>query len=105
MSNIHKLTQVHPDAKIGKNVTIEPFTNIGADVIIGDDCWIGSNVNIFDGARIGKACRIFPGASISAIPQDLKYAGEKTILEIGDNTTIREFVTLNKGTNAAGRTS
>jgi UDP-N-acetylglucosamine acyltransferase len=104
MSKIHTLTVVHPDAKIGKNVTIEPFTNIGADVVIGDDCWIGSNVTIFDGARIGKGCKIFPGAVISAVPQDLKYEGEQTTTEIGDNTIIRECVTLNRGTKAAGKT-
>lgn len=101
---IHPLAYIHPDAKIGKNVTIDPFTNIQGDVVIGDNTWIGSNVTVFDGARIGKNCKIFPGAVIAAIPQDLKYQGEKTTAEIGDNTMIREFVTLNKGTAAAGRT-
>ncbi len=89
---------VHPDAKIGKNVEIGHFTSISGDVEIGDGTWIGSNVTIMDGARIGKNCRIFPGAVISAIPQDLKFEGERTTAEIGDNTTIRECVTINRGT-------
>lgn len=89
---------IHPGARIGKNVTIEPFTTIYEDVEIGDGTWIGPNVTIMDGARIGKNCKIFPGAVISAIPQDLKFAGEETNTEIGDNTTIREFVTINRGT-------
>lgn len=96
---ISPLAYIHPDAKIGEKVTIEPFTTIAADVIIGEGTWIGPNVSIMDGARIGKNCRIFPGAVISAIPQDLKYSGEHTTATIGDNTTIREYVTINKGTN------
>jgi UDP-N-acetylglucosamine acyltransferase len=94
----HPLTYVHPQAKIGENVTIEPFTTIHADVVIGDGSWIGPNVTIFDGARIGKNVRIFPGAVISAVPQDLKFKGEETTVEIGDGTTIRECVTINRGT-------
>lgn len=97
-------THIHPEAKIGKNVTIDPFTVIHNDVEVGDGTWIGSNVTIFQGARIGKNCRIFPGAVISAVPQDLKFDGEITTAEIGDNTTIREFVTINKGTKANGKT-
>lgn len=89
---------VHKDAKIGKDVTIDPFSYIAADVEIGEGTWIGPNVTIMDGARIGKNCRIFPGAVISAIPQDLKFVGEETTVEIGDNTTIRECVTINRGT-------
>lgn len=97
-------SQVDSKAKLGKNVTVDPFTTIQADVEIGDDTWIGPNVTIFNGARIGKNCKIFPGAVISAIPQDLKYEGEQTTAIIGDNTTIREFVTVNKGTKALGKT-
>lgn len=89
---------IHENAKIGKDVTVDPFSYIGADVEIGDGCWIGPNVTIMDGARIGKNCRIFPGAVISAIPQDLKYEGENTTVEIGNNTTIRECVTINRAT-------
>ena len=94
------LAYVHPQAKIAKNVVIEPFVNIEKNVEIGEGTWIGSNVTIMEGARIGKNCRIFPGAVISAIPQDLKFNGEETIARIGDNTTIREFVTINLGTKA-----
>lgn len=98
MSAISELASVHPDAELGNNVEIGPFTSISADVKIGDGTWIGPNVTIMDGARIGSGCRIFPGAVISAIPQDLKFKGEKSTAEIGDNTTIRECVTVNRGT-------
>ena len=98
------LAYVHPGAKIAKNVVVEPFTTISNDVIIGDGTWIGSNVTIMEGARIGKNCTIFPGAVISAIPQDLKYNGEETTAEIGDNTTIRECVTINHGTKDRSKT-
>lgn len=94
------LAYVHPQAKLAKNVVIEPFVNIEKNVEIGDGTWIGSNVTIMEGARIGKNCKIFPGAVIAAIPQDLKYDGEDTLVRIGDNNTIREFVTINRGTKA-----
>ncbi|MFJ1425773.1 acyl-ACP--UDP-N-acetylglucosamine O-acyltransferase [Capnocytophaga canimorsus] len=92
------LAYVHPGAKIAKNVVIEPFAVIHNNVVIGEGSWIGSNVTIMEGARIGKNCSIYPGAVISANPQDLKYQGEETTTHIGDNTTIRECVTINKGT-------
>ncbi len=92
------LAFVHPGAKIAKNVVIEPFTTINNDVVIGEGSWIGSNVTIMEGARIGKNCSILPGSVISAPPQDLKYNGEETQTVIGDNTTIRECVTINRGT-------
>ncbi|MFL1895520.1 acyl-ACP--UDP-N-acetylglucosamine O-acyltransferase [Aquimarina sp. 2-A2] len=92
------LAYVHPGAKIAKNVVIEPFTTIHGNVVIGEGTWIGSNVTIMEGARIGKNCSIFPGAVISAIPQDKKFNDEDTVTEIGDNTTIRECVTINRGT-------
>src|ERR1051326_6674471 len=95
---ISNLSSIHPKAKIASNVTVEPFSTIYDDVEIGEGTWIGPNVSIMQGARIGKNCRIFPGAVISAIPQDLKYKGEVTTAEIGDNTTIRECVTMNRGT-------
>ncbi len=98
------LAYVHPDAKIADNVVIEPFVSIDHDVIIGEGTWIGSSVTIMPGTRIGKNCRIFPGAVIGAIPQDLKFKGEYTTLEIGNNTTIREYVTINRGTAARGKT-
>lgn len=92
------LAYVHPGAKIARNVVIEPFTTIYNNVEIGEGTWIGSNVTIMEGARIGRNCKIFPGAVISAEPQDLKFEGEVTTVEIGDNTTIRECVTINRGT-------
>jgi len=99
------MNQIHPDARIGQNVEIGPFTTIAADVEIGEGTWIGPNVTIMDGARIGKHCRIFPGAVISAIPQDLKFDGENTTAEIGDHSTIRECVTINRGTKDKFKTS
>ena len=93
------LAYVHPGAKIAKNVVIEPFAIIHNNVEIGEGSWIGSNVTIMEGARIGKNVNIFPGAVISAVPQDKKYEGENTTAEIGDNTTIRECVTINRGTS------
>tara|TARA_R110002124_G_scaffold274415_1_gene444280 strand:- start:3507 stop:4289 length:783 start_codon:yes stop_codon:yes gene_type:complete len=98
------LAYIHPQAKIARNVVVEPFTTINNDVEIGSGTWIGSNVTIMEGARIGKNCRIFPGAVISAIPQDLKFEGEDSLTVIGDNTTIRECVTINRGTNDRGKT-
>jgi len=95
----YPLANVHPEAKIGNNVTIEPFATVKKDVIIGDGCWIGPNVVLWEGARLGKNVKVYPGASISSIPQDLKFAGEKTETYIGDNTSIREFVTISRGTN------
>jgi UDP-N-acetylglucosamine acyltransferase len=97
---IHPHTYIHPGAKLATNVKVDPFSVIHPNVEIGEGTWIGSNVTIMDGARIGSNCRIFPGAVISAIPQDLKYSGEDTTAEIGDNTTIREFVTINRGSKA-----
>ncbi len=95
---IQPLAYIHPQAKIAENVVIEPFVTIYKDVVIGEGTWIGSNVTIMDGARIGKNCRIFPGAVISAPPQDMKYKGEPSTVTVGDNTIIRECVTLNRGT-------
>ena len=89
---------------MGQNVTISNFTTICDDVEIGDGTWIGPNVTIFPGARIGKNCKIFPGAVIAAVPQDLKFAGEYTTVEIGDNNVIRECCTINRGTAASGKT-
>ncbi len=101
---IHQLTAVDPRAKIGKNVTIEPFTTIGANVIVGSDTWIGPNVTIMENVKIGKNCKIFPGTVIGAVPQDLKFDGEDTQVIIGDGTTLRECVTINRGTKALGYT-
>src|SRR5210317_152964 len=98
------LAYIHPGAKIATNVVVEPFTTIHNNVHIGSGTWIGSNVTIMEGARIGKNCRIFPGAVISAIPQDLKFEGEDSLAVIGDNVTVRECATINRGTKAYGKT-
>ena len=103
--SISKLAYVHVDARIGANVTIEPFATVYGDVVIGDGTWIGPNSTLMDGARIGSKCRIFPGAVISAIPQDLKFAGEQTTAEVGDGTTVRECVTINRGTADRGKSA
>ncbi len=100
----YRLSNVHAEAKIGKDVVIEPFVTIEKDVEIGDGCWIGANAVIKNYTRIGKNCKVFHGAVVGAIPQDLKFAGEITYVEIGDNTTIRECVTINRGTVAKGKT-
>lgn len=99
------LAYVHPAAKIAQSVVIDPFVTIDANVEIGEGTRICSNVTILEGARIGRNCTIFPGAVIGAIPQDLKFRGEDTLAIIGDNTTIRECVTVNRGTAARGRTT
>ena len=99
-----KYVNVHPDAKIGNNVHIGDFSIIHEDVEIGDNTVIHGNVTVFPGARIGSGVTIFPGAVISAIPQDLKFRGEETQAYIGDGTTLRECVTVNRGTAAKGKT-
>ncbi|HXI00134.1 MAG TPA: acyl-ACP--UDP-N-acetylglucosamine O-acyltransferase [Sphingobacteriaceae bacterium] len=101
---IQPLAYIHPQAKIADNVVIEPFVTIHQNVVIGEGTWIGPNVTIMSGARIGKNCRIFPGAVISGVPQDLKFNGEETTAEIGDNTIIRECVTINRGTKDKWKT-
>jgi UDP-N-acetylglucosamine acyltransferase len=101
---IQPLAYVHPGAEIADNVVVEPFVTIHKNVKIGKGTWVGSNVTIMEGAEIGENCRIFSGAVISAIPQDLKFDGEPSKVIIGDNTTIRECVTVNRGTSATGKT-
>lgn len=98
------LAYIHPEAQIGSNVIIDPFVTIDKNVIIGDGSHICSNATILSGSRIGKNCLICSGAVIGGIPQDLKFKGEETTAEIGDNTTIREFVTVNRGTASKGKT-
>jgi UDP-N-acetylglucosamine acyltransferase len=101
---IQPLSYVNPNAKISDNVVIDPFVTIAKNVEIGKGTWIGSNVTIMEGARIGENCKIFPGAVISGVPQDLKFDGEKSLTIIGDNCTIRECATINRGTSATGKT-
>lgn len=95
---VSEMASVDPKAKIAEGVEIGPFTTVYGDVVIEEGTWIGPNVTIMDGARIGKHCKIFPGAVISAIPQDLKFEGEASTVEIGDYTTVRECCTINRGT-------
>ena len=101
---VSNLAYVHPNAQLGENVTVEPFAYISENVKIGDGTWIGPHSTIFDGARIGRNCKIFAGAVISGIPQDLKFRGEESTAEIGNDTTVREGVTINRGTAAVGKT-
>jgi UDP-N-acetylglucosamine acyltransferase len=95
---------IHPNAQLSSNVEIGAYSYIDEDVIIGEGTKIGPNVTIFKGSRIGKYCKIFPGAVIGAEPQDLKFEGEYSTVEIGDNTTIRECATINRGTKVTGTT-
>lgn len=95
---ISPLANVSPKARIGTNVTIEPFATVYADVEIGDGTYIHPNAVIYPDSVIGKNCKIFPGAIIGIVNQDLKYRGEKSTTVIGDNTTIREYATIHKGT-------
>lgn len=101
---ISSLASIHPNARIGNNVIIDPFAVIHDNVVIADDTHIMSHAVLLPYTRIGKNCRIFPGAVIGAIPQDLKYVGEETTVEIGDHTTIRECVTVNRGTKDKWKT-
>ena len=96
---ISNLAQIHPEAKIGKNVTVEAFALVDKDVVIGDNTWVGTGAVIRDGARIGKNCQVHTGAVVSSVPQDLKFGGEYTTAEIGDDTIIREYVTISRGTS------
>lgn len=99
------LAYVHPESTVADNVVIEPYVTIDKDCVVGEGTRIGSNATILPGTRIGNNCNIFPGAVIGAIPQDLKFRGEYSTVEIGNHTTIREFVTINRGTAARGKTT
>jgi len=101
---ISPLANIHPNSEIAESAIIDPFVSISEDVEIGENTHIHPNVVIYDGARIGNNVTIYPGAVISAVPQDLKYQGEKTMTFIGDGSIIREYVTINKGTAAKAKT-
>jgi len=103
-NQIHPTAVVSSKAEIGRDVVIGPFTVIEDDVYIGDRTEVGPHVQIADGARLGSDCKVFAGAALSTVPQDLKFDGEKTYLHVGDRTVIREYVTLNRGTKASGKT-
>ena len=101
---ISPLAYIHPEAQIGENCEIGPFCYIDRNVVIGDNNVLMNSVTVLYGARIGNGNKFFPGAVISAIPQDLKFKGEETTAEIGDNNTFRENATMNRGTAAKNRT-
>lgn len=105
MSDISNQAYIHPEAKLGENVVIEPFAFVDKNVEIGDGTHIMSGANIRSGSRVGKNCRIFPGAVIGGIPQDLKFKGEDSLAYVGDGTTVRECVTINRGTASKGYTT
>jgi len=105
MSNIHSTAIVSKKAELGKDVSIGPHSIIEENVIIGDGCKIESSVVIASGARLGKNVSVSHSAVIATEPQDLKFGGEETLAEIGDNTVVREFVTINRGTIAHGKTT
>src|ERR1051326_5901258 len=104
-TSIHSSAVVSPKAQVGENVVIGPFTIIEDDVVIGSGTTIGSNVLVANGARIGKECRLHHGAVLSSPPQDLKFRGEITTLEVGDHTIVREYATLNRGTHERWKTT
>ena len=104
MNQISPLAVVHPEAQIGANVQIDPFVVVEKDVVIGDNTHLFPHSVILDGARIGKNCKVCPGAVVAGIPQALKFTGETTTAEIGDTTTLRESVTVNRGTASKGKT-
>jgi len=95
---------VSSKAKLGENVSVGPYAVIEDDVVIGGGTWIGPQVMVWSGTRLGSECKVFPGASVGGPPQDLKYKGEPTLLEVGDKTVVRECVTLNRGTVESGKT-
>ena len=105
MTQIHSTALIDANAKIGDQVVIGPYSIVEGDVIIADGCQIGPQVYIADGSRIGKNCKIHKGTVVATLPQDLKFGGEKTLFEIGDETVVREFCTLNRGTKAHGKSS
>lgn len=95
---------VHPEAQIGANVVIDPFAYVDKNVVIGDGTHIYAHACVLSGTRIGKNCNIYHGAVVGGIPQDLKFVGEDTTVEIGDNNNIREFATIHRGTASKGKT-
>ncbi|MFH1687723.1 MAG: acyl-ACP--UDP-N-acetylglucosamine O-acyltransferase [bacterium] len=104
MREIHSTAVVSPDAQLGENVVVEPFAVIEDNVEVGDGSHIGSSVLLASGARLGKNVRVFHGAAIGSVPQDLKFAGEETLAIVGDNTVVREYATINRGTAHSGQT-
>lgn len=104
MKNIHPTAVVSPRSEIADSVEIGPFTVVDDDVVIGEGCCLSSSVRLHSGVRLARGVRVFHGAALGGEPQDLKFTGEKSLLLVGENTVIREFVTLSRGTKATGRT-
>jgi UDP-N-acetylglucosamine acyltransferase len=104
MRNIHPTAVVSPRSEIADGVEIGPFTVVDDDVVIGEGCRLSSSVRLHSGVRLARGVRVFHGAALGGEPQDLKFTGEKSLMLVGDNTVIREFVTLSRGTKATGRT-
>ncbi len=104
MNTVSNLAFVHPEAKLGENIIVEPFAFVDRNTEIGDGTHLMSHSTILNGARIGKNCTIFPHATIAGVPQDLKFQGEDTTAEVGDNTIVRECATVNRGTASRGKT-
>lgn len=103
MNKIHPLACVSPEAKLGDNIEVGPFAFIDGNVEIGDGCHILNGATIYSYVKMGKDCTVFPGAVVGAIPQDLKFEGEESWVEIGDRVNIRECATINRGTQASGK--
>ena len=103
MNNISPLASVSPKAILGDNIEIGPFAFVDDDVEIGDGCKIFPHATVFRYVKMGKNCQIYPGAVVGAVPQDLKFEGEVTSVELGDNVTVRECATINRGTKASGK--
>ncbi|MBQ3765277.1 MAG: acyl-ACP--UDP-N-acetylglucosamine O-acyltransferase [Bacteroidales bacterium] len=103
MNTIHPLATVHPSAILGDGVEIGPYVFIDANVEIGDGCKILPHATLFSYVKMGRDCTVFPGAVVGAVPQDLKFEGEESWVEIGDRVTIRECATINRGTKASGK--
>ncbi len=103
MTKIHPMSYVHPEAILGENVEVGPFAYIDQHVQIGDGCRIMNGATILNYVKMGKDCTVFPGAVVGAIPQDLKFEGEESWVEIGDRVYIRECATINRGTKASGK--
>jgi UDP-N-acetylglucosamine acyltransferase len=104
MKNIHPTAAVSPRSTIADDVEIGPFTAVDDDVVIAEGCRVSSAVRLHSGVRLARNVRVFHGAALGGEPQDLKFTGEKSLLLVGENTVIREFVTLSRGTKATGRT-
>jgi UDP-N-acetylglucosamine acyltransferase len=104
MRSIHRTAIVSPEAEIADDVEIGPYTVVDGDVVIGEGCRVSSSVRVHSGVRLARGVRVFHGAALGGDPQDLKFEDEKTSLLVGENTVIREFVTLSRGTKATGRT-